>query len=184
MSSVLSSSISDVVRSTYNFSVDKFPLFGPENMKTDQYGLFRSDTGYLNGIKSVSPRYVPHTTDDVVALCEAASVAFNGVADVECYFRSGHYVVIRPTIEDRRNVFGTVDSIWPRVIIRAGYDGQAFKASIGYYRDMCHNMHIVRATGRETSTVIRHTQNLRTHMDELIEQFGQIKAGWSSLDVS
>jgi hypothetical protein len=48
MSSVFSSDVSAAVRSAFDFTVDKFPLFGPENMRTDQYGLFRSDTGYLS----------------------------------------------------------------------------------------------------------------------------------------
>ena len=58
---VSASDVSSEVRSAFDFSVDKFPLFGPENMKTDQYGLFRSDTGYIEGVKSISGRYVPHT---------------------------------------------------------------------------------------------------------------------------
>ena len=43
MSSV-SNSVSDQVRSTFNFTVDKFPLSGPDGMSTPLYGLFRSDT--------------------------------------------------------------------------------------------------------------------------------------------
>ena len=31
------------VRDTFNFTVDKFPLSGPDGMKTPFYGLFRSD---------------------------------------------------------------------------------------------------------------------------------------------
>ena len=54
MSSVSTSDVSAAVRSAFDFSVDKFPLFGPDNMSTDLYGLFRSDTGYLTGVKSIS----------------------------------------------------------------------------------------------------------------------------------
>ena len=46
----VSLSISDQVRSAFDFTVDKFPLSGPENLPTDQYGLFRSDTGYIKGV--------------------------------------------------------------------------------------------------------------------------------------
>ena len=63
MSSVNASEVSASVRSDFNFDVDKFPLYGPESLPTDQYGLFRSDTGYIKGVKSVTSRYVPHTTD-------------------------------------------------------------------------------------------------------------------------
>ena len=50
MSNIQSSDVSASVRADFDFTVDKFPLFGPDNMPTDQYGLFRSDTGYLKGV--------------------------------------------------------------------------------------------------------------------------------------
>ena len=31
------------IRETFNFSIEKFPLSGPDGMKTPFYGLFRSD---------------------------------------------------------------------------------------------------------------------------------------------
>ena len=86
MSSVSAADVSASVRSAFDFTVDKFPLSGPDNMSTDQYGLFRSDTGYLTGVKSISSQYVPHTTDDVCALVEAASVAFDGDLDLKCHW--------------------------------------------------------------------------------------------------
>ena len=103
MTNILSNDVSASVRSAFDFTVDKFPLFGPDNMPTDQYGLFRSDTGYLKGVKSVSPRYVPHTTDDVCALVDAAGEAFDGEIACNTHFRSGHYVSIQPTNADRRS---------------------------------------------------------------------------------
>ena len=90
--SVSSTDVSASVRSEFDFNVDKFPLFGPDHMPTDQYGLFRDDTGYLKGVKSVSPRYVPHTTDDVCALVDAAGEAFDGEIACDTHFRNGHYV--------------------------------------------------------------------------------------------
>ena len=91
MSSV-SNSVSDKIRSTFNFSVDKFPLSGPDGMSTPLYGLFRSDNSSLVGSKSVTARYHPHTTDDVCALADAAENAFDDDIDVRCHFRAGHYV--------------------------------------------------------------------------------------------
>lgn len=180
MSNIQASEVSSSVRSAFDFSVDKFPLFGPENMRTDQYGLFRSDTGYINGIKSVSPRYVPHTTDDVCALVEAASEAFDGEIECKTYWNAGHYVAIQPTKAERFRVFGERDNIWPRVIIRAGYDGQAFTGTMGYYRDACRNLGIMRKVAG-TSVAIRHTSGLRSAMDQLIATFSTLKDGWQNL---
>lgn len=181
--SVISTSasvVSQEVRNAFNFSVDKLPMFGPENLPTDQYGLFRSDTGYIRGIKTVSKGYVPHTTDDVCALVEAASEAFDGEVECKTYWQSGHYVNIQPTRADRLRVFGESDNIWPRVIIRAGYDGQAFTGSMGYYRDACRNLAILRQVSG-TSVKIRHSGGLRSQMDELIATFNTLKNGWNAL---
>ena len=67
----------ETVQNTFDFSVDKFPLYGPDNMPTSHFGLFKSDSGECVG-KTVSARYVPHTTDDILAITEAAAEAFEG----------------------------------------------------------------------------------------------------------
>ena len=179
MSSV-SNSVSEQIRSTFNFTVDKFPLSGPDGMSTPLYGLFRSDTSTLVGSKSVTARYVPHTTDDVVALSEAADTAFDGDIDIRCHFRNGHYVDVKPNRADRLAVYGTQDNIWPRVMIRAGYDGESFKASLGYFRDACQNLAMMSMVSG-TSVSIRHTSGLRGRMDELIATFNTLKNSWSNL---
>ena len=179
MSSV-SNSVSEQIRSTFNFTVDKFPLSGPDGMSTPLYGLFRSDTSTLVGSKSVTARYVPHTTDDVVALSEAADTAFDGDIDIRCHFRNGHYVDVKPNRADRLAVYGTQDNIWPRVMIRAGYDGESFKASLGYFRDACQNLEMMSMVSG-TSVSIRHTSGLRGRMDELIATFNTLKNSWSNL---
>ena len=61
---------SDSVKAAFDFSVDKFPLAGPDGMTTPWYGLFRSDNGRVVGNGSVTDRYVPHSSDDVMALTE------------------------------------------------------------------------------------------------------------------
>jgi hypothetical protein len=172
--------IADSVRSAFNFEVERFPLYGPENMPTDQYGLFRSDTGFLRGVKSVSKSYVPHTTDDVCALAEAAADAFEGDVSIETHWQSGHYVSVAPTRENRVSIFGTNDNIFPRIIIRAGYDGKAFTGTMGYYRDACRNLAMMRRVSG-TSVKIRHSSGLRDAMDELITTFGKLKDGWQNL---
>lgn len=170
--------ITDKVQEAFPFSVDKFPLSGPEGMRTPFYGLFRSDNSESIG-KSVSKIYVPHQSEDVVTLVEAVSEAFESSVDLKCYFKEGHYVTIQPTKEQRKLIFGQ-DAVWPRVIISAGYDGQAFKATMGYYRDICRNMARIRGV-RTTEVSIRHTSGLRGHMDELIRDFQALKDSWNDL---
>lgn len=178
--SVSSADVSASVRSDFGFSVDKFPLLGPDNIPTDQYGLFRSDTGYITGVRSVSRRYVPHTTDDVCALVEAASDAFDGEVECKTHWQKGHYVFVEPTQTERRSIYGSTDNIFPRIIIRAGYDGQAFTGTMGYYRDACKNLAMMRKVSG-TSVSIRHTSRLRSAMDELIETFSELSKGWERL---
>ena len=174
------SSVSDKIRSTFDFSVDKFPLSGPDGMSTPLYGLFRSDNSSLVGSKSVTARYHPHTTDDVCALADAAENAFDDDIDVRCHFRAGHYVDVKPNLAQRKAVYGTEDNIWPRVLIRAGYDGESFRASLGYFRDACDNMAMMSMVSG-TSVCIRHTSGLRGKMDDLIATFNTLKNSWSNL---
>lgn len=173
------SDISAKVREAFNFTIDKFPLSGPDNMRTPFYGLFRSDKHTVVGSASVTHVYTPHTTDDVVALVEAAGEAFDGDIDARFSFNDGHYVSVQPSKDYRRKIAGT-DTVWPRVLIRAGYDGQAFRASMGYYRDMCRNLAIMRQV-EGTSVAIRHTGGLRAKMDDLIQTFNRLKNGWGTL---
>jgi hypothetical protein len=180
MSNVVAVPVVETVKSVFNFSVDKFPLSGPDNMKTGVFGLFRSDSGEFIGRGSVTKIYVPHQTDDVLALVESAAEAFDGVGDVKCHFNNGHYVVVQPSREYRLNVFGTVDNVVPRLVIRAGYDMKAFSASVAMFRDMCKNLHIMR-TVSSTTVSINHTSGLRSKMNELIRTFGVLKNSWATL---
>ena len=180
MTTISSDQVSAKVRDTFNFSVDKFPLSGPDGMSTPWYALFRSDNSKVVGNGSVTDRYVPHTTDDVCTLVDAAGEAFDGNIDVKCHFRDGHYVNIMPTKADRLKVYGERDNVWPRVILQAGYDGKAFRATMGYYRDACRNLSMMSQVNG-TSVSIRHTSGLRGHMDSLIQTFNTLKDGWKSL---
>ena len=183
MSNIQASDVSASVRSAFNFDVDKFPLYGPDNMSTDQYGLFRSDTGYIEGVKSISSRYVPHSTDDVCALVEAASTMFDGEVECKTHWNKGHYVSVAPTCDRRRAIFGTDDNIFPRVIIRGGFDGKGFHGSMGYWRDACDNLAMLRkVSGCVVS--IRHTSGLRDRMTELVETFSQLEEGWENMTVA
>ena len=167
------------VRTAFNFEIEKHPLRGPNNVPTPYYGLFRSDNFDAVG-HAVSSRYVPHTTDDVLALVESSSAAFGEDCEVRCEFKNRHYVAIQPTREHRVSVYGTEDNIYPRVIIDAGYGGTAFHATVGYYRDVCKNLAIIRQV-RGTTVAIRHTSGLRSHMDELIRTFSGLRDSWDAV---
>ena len=180
MTHISASAVSASVRSAFDFSVDKFPLSGPDGLTTPWYALFRSDTESVVGKGSVTSRYVPHQTEDVLALVDAASEAFDGDIDVNCHFRDGHYVSIQPNSHDRLKVYGEQDNVWPRVIINAGYDGRAFSATMGYYRDLCRNLAMMRKVNG-TTVSIRHTSGLRSHMDSLIATFNTLKDSWKGL---
>ena len=178
MTSVSVSAV-DSVKSKFDFSVDKFPLAGPDGLKTPLYGLFRSDTMEFVG-KPCSKHYVAHQSDDVLALVESAGEAFEGVGDVQCHFRDGHYVSIAPSKSERRAIYGTSDNIFPRFIVNAGYDGRAFSAIMGFYRDACSNLAMMRQV-EGTSVSIRHGSGLREKMDDLIQTFSVLRESWATL---
>ena len=177
--------IAATVRQRYNFSVDRFPLRGPDGLSTPWFGLFRSDTGQAVGGGSVTNRYEPHTTDDVIALVDAAGAAFDGVASLKCGFSDGHFVIAEPTDRQRLRVFDDGrnggDDVWPRLFISAPYGGSgAFRASVGFYRDVCRNLSRMQSVSG-VSVTIRHTSSLRQRMDELIETFGGLRDAWGNM---
>lgn len=175
-------SIADQVRSAFSFSVDKFPLSGPEGMRTPFYGLFRSDTCEVVHDKSVSNDYQPHNTDDIVALVESTESVF-GDCKPRCHFSKGHYVDLMPAKAERLNVFGTADNVWPRLQVSAGYNGTPFRFCLGTYRDLCQNMHIFRSVSG-TSFSFRHNGNLRDNLEELIAGLTGLREGWANLQES
>jgi len=169
----------DSVKAAFPFSVDKYPLSGPDGMRTDLYGLFRSDNAEHVG-KAVSKNYVPHQSDDVVALVEAAGEAFEGIGETQCTFRNAHHVCVSPGRDQRRAIYGTSDNIFPRFMIRGGYDGRGFLANMGFYRDACSNLSMMRQV-EGTSVSIRHGSGLREKMDDLIQTFSVLKQSWATL---
>ena len=177
---ISSQDIAAKVKADFDFNVDKFPLSGPDGLTTPWYALFRSDTSEVVGNGSVTSRYVPHQTDDVLALVDAAGEAFDGKINCTTHFRDWHYVSIQPTDHERLKVYDDQDNVWPRILINAGYDGRAFQATMGYYRDLCRNLaELKRVEG--TTVSIRHTSGLRGHMDSLIATFNTLKESWAGL---
>ena len=70
--------------------------------------------------------------------------------------------------------------MFPRIVINAGYDGKAFSATMGYFRDACSNLAMMRMV-EGTNVSIRHTSGLRGHMNELIATFNTLKDSWGNL---
>jgi len=168
-----------MVREKFNFNVDKRALSGPNGEKTGFFGLFRDDTNECVG-EVVTDRYFPHTTDDVLALTEAAAHVFEGVMDAQCYFADGHFVCLQPTRDYRKAVFGTNDNVFPRVIINASFDGESHRTTLGFYRDACRNLARLRSVNG-VSQAIRHLKSLRPKMDDLIQTFSVLKESWGNI---
>ena len=169
-----------IVKETFNFDVKPHRLNGPDIVATSWWGLFRDDTWEPVGPRSVSPRYTAHTTDDVVALTEAGCQVFDGIMDLKCYFSDGHHVVLQPSSEYRQAIYGTNDNVFPRGWIQAGYNGTCFSASLGLHRDLCRNEMMLQSVS-QFHVKIKHTRSLRAKMDDLIQQFQGLRAGWSNL---
>lgn len=175
--------IVEIVKAEFDFEVSKQPLTWEGN-KTPHYGLFRSDNKECVGF---SPRkgYTPHTTQDVVTLVEAAADAFEGeTRKVTCHFQDGHFVTVAPSIEHRRNLLegGGSDTIWPRLNIRASYDARAFHASLGYFRDACSNMAMIRSVSdRQFCVNLHHDSDLPSHIEDLRITFSKLAQGWEEM---
>lgn len=168
--------ISETVESSFPFTIDKFPLSGPDGLKSSSYGLWRSDNGE-EVARPVSRDYTPHTKDDVKALCEAAASSFDGDVQVRCNWHCGHYVTVSPTDAYRRSIYGDDDNVWPRLIISAPYGGKAFRTSLGWYRDACQNLAMLRSVGSFTETII-HRRSLREKMDQLVTKCNAVAGNW------
>lgn len=168
------------VKESFNFNVVRLPLAGPDNTPTPHYGLFRDDTGECVG-NAVSARYIPHNTEDILKLTEAAEIAFGGIAETVCHWHNGHNVMISPSREERKAIFGTKDNIFPRCMISARYDGRPFRASMGFYRDVCKNLAMPRAIS-EATAVIRHTKSSSWKINTLVSSFERIRDSWTDIE--
>ena len=115
-------------------------------------------------------------------MVDAAGEAFDGEIAFKTHFRNGHYVSIQPTNAQRLAIYkdADTDNVFPRIVINAGYDGKAFSATMGYFRDACSNLAMMRMV-EGTNVSIRHTSGLRGHMNELIATFNTLKNSWGNL---
>lgn len=168
----------------FPFKILKLPLSGPDNLPTPHFGLFRDDMTDVKGCLSVAVKeaYQPHTLDDIQALAESAIIGFDSQHDaqVRCRWNGrGEQVIIEPSKDYRRSVYGTKDYIYPRALIYARY-GQAFSATCGLFRDACSNLEMIQQV--EGCTIkIRHASSLREKMDELIDDFRTLAAKFENV---
>lgn len=178
---VVSQSVSstDIIKDAFDFTVDKFPLVGPDNMRTPHYGLFRSDTRECVG-RACAKRYVPHKTEDLVAIAEATREAFGDDVETKCHFRDGHFLSMMPGVKYRQSVYGTTDNVFPAVIVKAMFNGQSFKGTLGFFRDACRNMAMLRQV-KGVNMAIRHTVNLQSNMDILVQDMGNLTSHWDEV---
>lgn len=177
--------IAETIRGQFNFSVDKHEMYIHDHetfrdVPSGKYALVRDDNFEIIDGASVTDRYTPHTTEDVLALTDAASRAFDGEVDLKCHWNNGHFVSIAPTTAYRRSIYGTNDNIFPRLLIRAGYNGKAFEGALGYWRDLCSNMAMLSMVNG-TRVKIKHTHSLRGKIDDLIVQMQGLREGWENL---
>ncbi len=174
----------ETVANAFDFHVEKQKVaLGPDCIPTNSYGLVRynQDGSREHVGRFCSKNYVPHTTDDVLALTEAACNVFDGDVKVRTHFEHGHYVDITPSDQDRITVYGGKDSLFPRFMINGSYNGRGFSASLGYYRDLCRNLAMMKKVNEGSHVSIAHTSHLRSRMDSLIDTFSTLKEKWQTM---
>jgi hypothetical protein len=172
----------DSVRNKFSFEVEKHEMLGPNGQPTGHYGLFRSDSGECVG-RAVKKNYHPHVVSDVLEVLGAASDAYQGLDNAQCYFNDGHYVSVSPS-RDQLKISYENDAIFPRVIVRAGYDGRAFHATLGFYRVACSNIAVFKTVG-ECSFAIRHSAGkFNGNIKKLIEKFSGLLGQWDQIDAT
>jgi len=173
----------EVLEQAFPFSVDKFPISFPDNIKAPFFGLLRSD-GVPVGKTSVGEGYVPHSLEDVAALVESSKAAFADVEgetefEFECFWNDGHIVNVMPGVDFRREIARN-DSVYPKLSIRAGYDGSCFEATLGMFREACTNLMFPKLVSG-TTVKIRHTKSLPDRLEELNARFRRMRAGWDGI---
>lgn len=170
------------VNSIFDFAVEKGDLVRVGTGEaTPHKGLFRSDTGACVGM-ACKEGYQPHTTSDVGALVHAASAAFRGECKIDTYFSDGHYVTVTPSDDYRRSIYGSADSIFPRLTIRARYDGRGFSSALAYYRDACKNLAMLQTAGGQSFVSnIRHSSQMWNRIEELCQHYAKLASGWENV---
>lgn len=176
------STLSATLRETFNFEVVKLPMVavnGENLLNSDDFGLYRNDDWTQVHSRPVKKTYRPHTTEQVVTACEVAESIFSE-CQARCHFHRGHYVQLTPSRDYRKSVYGTLDNVFPVLLIHAGYDMKAWVASLGFYRDACMNMARLQSVV-STSVRIPHLSNLDDDIAEMTQSFELLESSWGDL---
>lgn len=164
----------------FPFEITKLPLSGPDGQQTPFYTMFRSDNGLQIG-GACKETFVPHTVDDVAVLTETAAAKFGGDVRLSTWWNGhGHEVIVAPRDTSFKGHVGDVkDIVWPRLHVRALYNGTAYMASLGLWRHSCDNLMMPKLV-KGCSTKIYHSTNLRTRIDELNGEFQKLAGTWEA----
>ena len=155
----------------------------PKFLHQGKYELLRSDTGETVHPNSVKGVYEPHQLKHVIALVESAAGLFasgDEVPDMKCHWDNGHIVSLVPGQEYRQSIFGEEDGIFPRCLIKAGYDGTCFEVSVGFYRDLCRNMSMLSSV-KAARVKIKHTHALNGKLELLTEDLDSLRGSWKEI---
>lgn len=179
---VETSSVREAIKEAYPFTVDKFPLSGPDGMKTDIYGLFRYVDGKCEfvGNKSVKKRYVPHTVNHVADVCQAASHAMGGSVALKTDFHHGHIVTMTPEMSEMKRL-NSIEQLTPIMMLKASYDGKSILMSMGLYNPLCKNQELFESV-KECNVNIRHNSTIDFKMENLIKKLSVLRQSWGTLD--
>lgn len=168
------------IRKAFPFNVEMRALFGPNGESTDFFGLFRDDTDQCVSRHACKASYRPHTVEEVELITKAATQGLQ-TDKMQCHWTgSAHVVLLQPSNQQRRSIQGAADNIFPRFMLRAGYDGRKFRATLGWWRDLCDNLVMLESVS-ECTMAITHTANLSQRIDELSESFHALASHWSEV---
>ena len=143
------------------------------NDDTTYHGLFRTDTNQQVSTRTVSDRYVPHTTEDIKKIVADCIHAFGEMEDhlsgLKAWFNNGHYVCIAPSPGYRRQMHRG-DTIYPRVHVYAPLGGAgSVLINCGFWREKCGNLaqpvcvQGIKLNFRHTSSLENNIENLDHH---------------------
>lgn len=172
--------VHQAILEAYPFTVDKFPLAGPDGMKTDIYACFRSDNSKMVGNKSVKSRYVPHTTEHVADVCQAAAYAFGEDVKMTTNFRHGHIVNITP-VKTEMLELNKREQLIPMMMLRASFDGRSFIMNLGLNNPLCTNLEIFESV-KECQANIRHTSAIDFRMENLVKKLSALRESWVTIE--